>query len=240
MSKYTHFISDEIREAIEEYIYNNDLRPGDALPPERKLCEVLDCNRVALRKAIAQMAGEHLLFTVQGTGTFLAPAKFTEDASRFISFSSSWQSEGHRVSSKLIKFVETDANLKTAQMLDIPLGSTVYEIKRLRLVDDVLLAIETSFIEKSRCRDLMSSGFDGTGSLYRVLYEKYGIKIAHQQQNIRTAKIRPDEADLLCVEEGTAAFYITAAGLTEDGTVFERSTSINRADRFAISYLARA
>lgn len=240
MSKYTHLISDDIRENIEEYMYKHDLKPGDALPPERRLCEILGCNRVALRKAIAQMVGENLLFSVHGTGTFLAPAKFTEDASRFISFSSSWQSEGHRVTSKLIKFNKTNANLKTAQVFDIPLGAKVYELKRLRLIDDIPLTIETSYIEESHCPGLLSYNFDGAISLYCILREEYGINITRQQQNIRTSKIRADEARLLCVKEGVAAFYVTATGLTTDGTVIERSISIARADRFAISYQARA
>lgn len=239
MSKYTHLVSDDIREAIEDYIDKNNLKPGDTLPPERKLCEMLNCNRSSLRRAITHMAGEDILFTTQGIGTYIAPAKFLEDASKFISFSSSWQDSGHRVRSKLLTFSETDANLKTSQILGIPLGTRVYQLKRLRLVDEVPLMIEISYIEKARCPGLLSVNFDGSTSLYRVLSERYHINITHQQQNIRTSKARGDEADILCVEEGSAVFYVVAVGMTEDSTVIEHSIAITRADRFAITYKAR-
>lgn len=239
MSKYTNLINEDIREELEEYIFKNNLSTGDAIPSELQLCKILNCNRFELRKAIAKMVGEDILFTVHGVGTFLAPPKFEENSSSYVGFTSFWQSKGHRSSSKILKFVKTEANLKTANMLGIPLGSAVYELKRLRLIDDVLVSIETSFLEESSCPGLLTCNLDGTTSLYQVLKEKYEMTVVNQQQTIRTAKLRQEEADLLCLKEGAPAFYITAVGLTENGTCIERSISISRADRFAIRYQAK-
>ena len=239
MSKYTNLINEDIREDIEEYIFKNNLSSGDALPSELQLCKIFSCNRDELRKAIAKMIGEGILFSVHGVGTFLAPQKFEENSSYYVGFTSFWQKNGHRSSSKILKFVKTGANLKTANMLGIPLGSNVYELKRVRLIDDVLVSIETSFLEESCCPDLLTCNFNGTTSLYQILKEKYGLSVVNQQQTIRTTKLRADEADLLCLKEGDPAFYITAVGLTETGICIERSISISRADRFAIRYQAK-
>ena len=238
MSKYSQFVSDDIREDIEEYIYVHNLKPGDALPSERTLCEILGCNRVSLRRALAQLAGDGVIFAVQGSGTFLAPPKFIEESSNFISFSSSWQTVGHRVTSRQLSFLELDANLKISRMLGIPLGTKVFELKRLRLIDDVLISIETSYLEKTKCPTLISYNFDGDASLYKVLEKNFGLHITQLQQNIRTTKIRSDEAELLCVEKGTAAFYISAVGLADDNEIIEHSLTFSRADRYAMHYRA--
>ncbi len=239
MSKYTNLVNESIRENLEEYIFKNNLSSGASIPSERQLCKIFNCNRAELRDAIAKMAGEDILFTTHGVGTFLAPPKFEEDSSNYVGFSSFWQKNGHRTSSKIIKFAKTGANLKTANMLGIPLGSDIYELKRVRLIDDVLVSIETSFIEESCCPGLLTCNLNETASLYQVLKEKYGLTVVNQQQTIRTTKLREDEADLLCLKTGAPAFYITAVGLTESGTCIEWSISISRADRFAIRYKAK-
>ncbi len=240
LSKYSNFVSDDIREDILEYIYKNSLKPGDALPGERAMCEMFSCSRASLRRALAQLSGEDVVFTVPGSGTFLAPHKFVEESSNFISFSTSWQMSGHRVTSRQLSFSEVDANLKVSRMLGVPLGTKVFELKRLRLIDEVLISIETSYIEKAKCPTLMSFRFDGMASLYAVLRDRFNLDITHLQQNIRTTKIRNDEAELLCVEKGTSAFYVSAIGLTDNDEVIEYSLTVSRADRYAVHYSATA
>lgn len=240
MSKYSNFVSDGIREDIQEYIYRNKLKSGDSLPSEVSMCELFSCSRNSLRRALAQLAGEDIVYTVSGHGTFISPTKFMEESSNLTSFSSSWQKSGHRVSSRQLEFSVVDANLKVSRMLDIPLGAKVFELKRLRLIDEVIVSVETSYIEKSKCPTLMSFRFDGSASLYAVLRDSFGLDVTQLQQNIRTTKIRSDESDLLCVEKDTAAFNISAIGLTSDNEVVEYSHTISRADRYAIHYSAMA
>ncbi len=236
MSKYTQLVSDKLREDIEEYIEVHELKAGDKLPSERMLAQMLDANRITLRKALQQMAGEGEIYSIPGQGTFVARKKFYEDAAGSISFSGAWNQEGHRVTNKLIKFSMTDSNLKTSQLLGVPLASKVYELRRLRLIDDVPISIETSYLLEETCPGLNRFDFSRNRALYRTLKEEYGIEIVQQQQNIRATKLKEDEADLLCAEAGASAFYISAVGVDNDGRPIERSLSVTRADRYAISY----
>ena len=239
MSKYAQLVSDKLREDIEEYIETHQLKEGDKLPSERSLSKLFQANRITLRRALQQMAGEGQIYSIPGQGTYVAHEKFCENADGSISFSRSWNREGHRVSSKLIHFSVADSNLKTSQLLGVPLGSRVYELRRLRLIDDIPISIETSYLLEDVCPGLNRFDFRRNRGLYQTLKEEYGIEIVQQQQSIRATSLREEEADLLCSEPGASAFYVSAVGIAGDGRSVERSLSVTRADRYAISYHVR-
>ena len=223
MSKYTQLVSDKLREDIEEYIDTHHLKEGDKLPSERFLAELFKANRITLRKALRQMAGEGLIYSIPTQGTFLSQPKFCENVAGFISFSSAWGEDRRRVGSKQLKFAVVDSDLKTSRLFGVPLGSKVYELRRLRLLDDVPVSIETSYLLEETCPGLIRFDFGHNRSLYQTLFEEYGIRIRQQQQNIRATKMTEEETEIFCMEPGGSVFYISAVGIAEDGRSIERS-----------------
>jgi GntR family transcriptional regulator len=238
MSKYTQLASENIRELIEEYIDGRSFAPHDALPSERTLSETLDVNRVVLRKALAQMVNENRLYTLRGKGTFVAPAKYLESTVSCISFTRCWSSGGYRVRSDVLAFDVSEASIKISQTLNISLGTPVYELRRRRYIDETPISIETSYIPVALCPDLDEYDFNGTLSLYGVLEERYGIRIARQQQTIRTMTLSEEEMRLLGSPKDNYAFYTVAMGMTGEGVCAEHSLAISRADLYAITYVA--
>lgn len=236
MSKYTQLVSDKLREDIEEYIDTHHLKEGDKLPSERFLAELFKANRITLRKALRQMAGEGLIYSIPTQGTFLSQPKFCENVAGFISFSSAWGEDGRRVGSKLLKFAVVDSDLKTSRLFGVPLGSKVYELRRLRLLDDVPVSIETSYLLEETCPGLIRFDFGHNRSLYQTLFEEYGIRIRQQQQNIRATKMTEEETEIFCMEPGGSVFYISAVGIADDGRSIERSICVTRTDRYAFGY----
>lgn len=65
-------LSDEIVQQLEKLILSNELRLGDALPPERELAAQLGVSRNILREAISSMVQKGLLEVRQGSGTYVA------------------------------------------------------------------------------------------------------------------------------------------------------------------------
>ncbi len=56
-------------------IENEELKPGDAVPTERELCEIQGVSRMTVNKAIMSLVNEGLLYREQGKGTFVAKPK---------------------------------------------------------------------------------------------------------------------------------------------------------------------
>lgn len=240
MSKYTQLASENARELIEEYIDGRRLVPHDPLPSERTLAEGFGVNRIVLRKALAQMVNEDRLYTIRGKGTFVAPAKYLENTVSCISFTRCWGNDGYRVRSDVLSFEVTEANIKISQALNLSLGRPVYELRRLRYIDETPISIETSYLPVSLYPDLDEFDFNGTRSLYSVLEEHYDIKIVRQHQTIRTLTLSEKEMRLLGSPKNDYAFYTVALGITEDSVCAEHSLAISRSDLYAITYIADA
>ena len=62
----------QIEDYIAQKIYNNEFRPGDRLPSEHELSDILNVSRLTVRKAYTNLIEKGVLYSVQGKGTFIA------------------------------------------------------------------------------------------------------------------------------------------------------------------------
>ena len=67
MAKYI-----EIVEWIKHYISSSKVKPGDKIPPELHICDELGASRQTVRKAIQELTDEGILYSVKGSGTYVA------------------------------------------------------------------------------------------------------------------------------------------------------------------------
>jgi GntR family transcriptional repressor for pyruvate dehydrogenase complex len=63
---------------IKEMILEGRLRPGQQLPAERALCEVLGVSRPSVREAIRSLVAMHILEVRHGSGTFVTSLRMEE------------------------------------------------------------------------------------------------------------------------------------------------------------------
>lgn len=61
-------LSDQIADFLVAQIFVGALKPGDRLPPERRLAEILEVDRTSLRVALKILARMNLVESVQGSG----------------------------------------------------------------------------------------------------------------------------------------------------------------------------
>lgn len=75
MNHYLHAKADDAAEAIENYISMHNLNPHDRIPSERAMAEELGINRTTCREALKRLENEHILYSIVGSGTYVAPPK---------------------------------------------------------------------------------------------------------------------------------------------------------------------
>ncbi len=91
--------SAQIADQIKHMIFKGDLKPGDRIPTEEKLCHHFDVSRTTLRESIQMLRVSGLLEVTPGRGSFIATpdistllqdltlfAKYTPSASEDVSF----------------------------------------------------------------------------------------------------------------------------------------------------------
>lgn len=65
-------LSSIIGDKIIKYIIDNNLEPGDRLPTEYELVELLGASRSTVREAVRRLVARNILVVKQGSGTFVS------------------------------------------------------------------------------------------------------------------------------------------------------------------------
>lgn len=73
-------LSKKAQDELIEIIKKNNLKPGDKLPTETELVNILNVGRSTVREAVKALASRNILTIRQGAGTFISPEMgITED-----------------------------------------------------------------------------------------------------------------------------------------------------------------
>ncbi len=234
MSKYAQLVRESLYDKLLSYIAENRLSAGDKLPSERALCDLWGANRVTLRAALQKLADEDKVEIIHGKGNFVLQNKFVEDVKNFISYTSGWAEDGCTVHTDVIGMRQMEAHKKISTKLEIGLGKQVYELTRLRFLNEIPMFLETAYIPVEYCPGLDEFDFRHL-SLYEMLEEHYGIKLVRQEHSISIAYCNAQESAYLGVSEGTAAFLSKEVTFDTSGRAVEYCISVSRADLYAIS-----
>ena len=76
---YTKNATDIVYTFIKEKIAKNEWRPGERIYTEAKLSEELGVSRVAVRQAISRLELVSVLYSVQGSGTYVRDPRMLDD-----------------------------------------------------------------------------------------------------------------------------------------------------------------
>lgn len=228
---------DEIAENIECYIRRNDLGPQDQLPSERSMCSMWNTNRTTLRGAIKRLAAEGKLYSVKGSGTYVAPARLERNLQDVKSTTETVRGTGHRLRNIVLDLQILECNKYLSKKLEVPLGHKVFYLRRVRIVDDVPYMIECNYINYELCQGIEKYNFTEE-SLYRVL-GYYGINITEGQENIGITYASEDEASNLGINEGDHIFYLSGSSRDTQGRLVEHFKSTVRADKVRFSTVLR-
>ncbi|MBH8607919.1 GntR family transcriptional regulator [Thermoactinomyces sp. CICC 10521] len=222
----------QLKEILQEMIENEELKPGDAVPPERELCEVHGISRMTARKAVMALVNEGVLFREQGKGTFVAEPKPKHLLTRLRSFTEEMEEQGFSVRSEILSFSIVEATLQLKKNLKmLPDQSKVVEIKRLRYVDELPYALETVWLNHDKVPGLTQEKLEGE-SLYTVLKNQYQYHPAYARQTIEPISLNDYESKLLGVPNHSLAILFSRTTYLEKGEIMEFTKCIYRTDRY--------
>lgn len=211
------------------------LEPGSAVPTERVLTVELQTSRTTVRRALSELVGEGRLVRRQGSGTYVADPKISWPL-QMTSFTEQASASGYTTGTRLLEATRTRADDEIADRLRVRPGAPTFFIERLRLVDDTPMAVETSHLSAARFPGLIGE-LRKKSSLYRVLWESYGVRPVEAEETIETASASPREAELLEVDTGAPILVLGRHSFESDGTPIEYVRSWYRGDRY--TFVAR-
>lgn len=224
----------QIEEQIKKQIENGELQQNDALPSEREFAERFQISRMTVRQAINNLVNEGYLYRQKGRGTFVLGKKLEQQLVGLTSFTEDMKARGMTPSSKLLTFTIVPCTDKIAEQLEISKYSPVYEIKRIRLADDIPMALETVYMSANLVKGLTESIVNK--SLYQYIEQHIHLKIGYATQTLESSISSDLEIEHLGVSKFSPILFIQRNTYLEDSTPLEIVKSSYRADRYKFTF----
>lgn len=136
-----HNIHKQVAERIGTSIIRGEVAPGDALPSEVRICEMMNVSRTAVREAICILAGKGLVESRAKSGTRVRqPEQWNQldpDVLR-------WQLDTADLSSYLIKLFKLRTAVEPMAAEYAAISATPVDIARIRAAADAMAAAESN------------------------------------------------------------------------------------------------
>ena len=224
---YYHQLIEIIKHNIREGVWE----PGDQIPSEMELCEKFGVSRTVVRQALRELETENIIDKRKGKGTFVAKPKISEGLiQKLTGFYQDMIERGMEPKTKVL-FQEIIPATKTiAGYLDIPEGTNVVEIKRLRYIHDEPIQVVTTYVPLQISPNLHNVDLSDR-SLYEYLESENNIKIYRGKRYIEAVLANHEEAELLEIEEGDPLVMLDSISYTKTGGIVEYFHALHRGDR---------
>lgn len=170
-----------VRKELEAWIQERGYRPGDRLPSEQELSEILRTSRATVREAFRTMEEDGIIVRSQGKGTFLANRRIKSILEANLGVTEMIEAMGYE-SGTLGKIVRRKkAGLFLAEKLKVSEASDVVLIERVRTANSRPVTYSTDVIPwwVLNLKGLVIKDLEGCESIYRFLEDKCGQVIGN-------------------------------------------------------------
>jgi GntR family transcriptional regulator len=218
-------VADELRREIA----SGRFAKAQMLPGERELAKHFGVSRATLRRALAELVAEGALAQRQGAGAFIrrASPRVDQPFSRLVGFSELMRLRGFAPSSRILDRGVFLPSPEEMTSLAIGPEESVVRLSRLRLADDMPMAIEHT---AAPARFLPAPEEIGP-SLYDA-FAAGGHTPARGLQRLRAVLLCDEDAALLAVPPGSPVLYIQRIAYLADGRGVEFTRSYYRSDTY--------
>jgi GntR family transcriptional regulator len=223
----------QVRETIRRQVRDGELIDETGrLMTEAELGRHFGVSRITIRNAISPLVDEGMFARSRGRGTFLRSNQPENWVGRLMGFSETIKDAGYEPGARILQQGMTnrhDAEVRT-QLRE----RAVWQLKRVRLADDIPIAIEHAFyppdigleLEK---RDLTSI------VMYRVFESELGFDIKEAMQTISASLADTTSAKLLGVKVGSPLLSMERLTLNKDERPLELLRSVYLPNYFRLS-----
>ncbi len=218
---------------LKELIQTGRYKEGERLPSEIELSKICEVNRNTLRQAILKLATEGILKKEKGIGTFVSsskPVALKHKLERISSFRDDLNEIGFKENTVILRKEIEDAPVHVAKALILGADSKVVAVRRLRMGDDIPLIYEESYLPREMFNDIL--GMDLTGSMYKILSERFDTILTRCEQTIKAVNLNVKIAKLFDLPENSAGLYMESVTYNESNIPIEVLCSYYRGDKY--------
>ncbi len=218
---------------LREEITSGERIFGSRMPTEQELAESFGVSRITARRALDELAHTRLVERKRRVGThviFKSPARPIEGSidqavESLIAF-------GRDTQVKILELEQVPARPPITEALDIPVGTMVVRVARVRWLDDQPLSHLVSYIPADLGVDLSRNSLRSTPML--SLIEQAGVQIGAATQTISASLADAALASALAVDIGSPILRVSRTVLDVNKRPVQHVLAQFRSDRYQI------
>lgn len=219
----------QISEFLVREIAAQRIRVGDRLPPERQMADEMGIAVGTLRKALARLEEQGVLERKHGSGNYV---RDTGQGGSIYAFFRLERLDGGGL--PRARVLSVDRLPKPEDLPEFGTSNTAHRIRRLRLLDDRVVAAEQIWLDGDVAPILDAQAL--SESLYLYYRESLGVWITSIEDRIGVGTMPAWGGETGCAE-GAACGYVIRHSRTSDGGLPEISQTWFNHDR--ARYVAR-
>lgn len=190
---------DQVYQALMQQIIDGSYQIHQQLPSEKELSELFNVSRITIRQALNQLQLEHLVYKIQGKGTFVSAPKTFQNISQLQGFAEAMSNMGHEVFNVVKEFRFIPATPQIASKLKLSVNSTVVEIKRIRFLNRKPVSFELTYLPEAIGIALQEINLS-TRDVFLAIEEDLSISLGHADLNIDASLADDELSELLQVD----------------------------------------
>jgi GntR family transcriptional regulator len=208
------------------------------IPPEFDLIDIFGVSRATIKKTLDNLVNKGYIERRRGIGTKVVKHQLTEDLTRLKSYTEEMESKGLGIISKLLQATHEVPEAEVRENLQTGEDEECVCIRRLRGTSEVFPVVLLRSIIPPRVGLTLDEDF--SGSLYRIIEQKFRMPIVSASETIEAAKATEDQARALEIEPGDAVLIMKRICYTHSNVPVEYVRAVYRPDRYKFSiYLNR-
>ncbi len=226
-----HPLYRQVKQLLLQRVVSGDWKPGEILPSETKLAEEFNVSQGTVRKALEEMAAEHVVVRHQGKGTFVTARGAGQPVHFFSMSTADHKPLAERVNLSVSHVVASASRLEQ-EALEIGPGSQVLRVYRVRAINGAP-AICDEIVLVSEIFPGFEDHLDENpgANAYVIMEKEYGVLAVRAEEWVSAVPAEPQEAELLQLEVGAPLLKVLRLSYGLDGTPVElRTLWVNSAD----------
>ena len=224
----------QISEAMFDGIKKEQLDPNTKIPPEDQLARIFGVSKMTMRQALGKLVNDGILIRRKGSGTFISEKKIEREATRLVSFYEDIKKKGLKPSSRVIEKKVIKAETKLMEKLRLDRGDPIIKIIRVRLANEIPLAVNYAYIPEKYCPDLLEEELS-QDSLSTIVEQKYQLSVEYAVQSLQAIKATAYEASLLHITVGDPILAIERTMFNSSHWPLCHYVNFFRGDKYAFT-----
>lgn len=223
----------QLRDYLVGRIEDGTWREGDQLPTELDFCRIFKVSRTTVKQALFELELEGRILRRQGKGTFVTSPRVAQRLA-LTGFSDELRQRGVEPSSRVLFLGLVSTPRRIAEALQVPVASPIWRLHRLRLGNGEPLGFQTTHLSPALCETLEKDALE-SGSLYRYLSDRYGLRPSRAVENYWPTLARErEDCRLLGISAGTPLLRGERRTFLEGGRPLEFVDSLWCGDRYTL------